>query len=577
MKNEKVLWVAIIGLMICLLGLGAIVMQQQSELSRLVDSSRQPVQTVPSAPAPTPTPIPTLPSSPDSATPTMATTTPSTLSIKWHAAAKIASLSLFTPTADNAEMSQDYYSIGTVTSGTHVGATIIKVYRNDNDGEGSFPVVYRLLQDSSGLYFLPNYSTAPDAIFDQSKVMYEDDDIPDLDLPDQISLRGQTFIAQKSGLTDDSLASFFAWNQASATQTLFASSTEFGPIYVYAGSNDETFYAELKDGTPISLTLNNPFLDALNPSSVTTTTVNAVAQLDGKTNTTNYILDYGTGNNFASCEEGPYVDVVTSTKIGMADLVAVGQTNTGEKLYGLKDPNSPLIKAYRADLDLLNKDMDRVANEPPLTMSKYPILYWQDPFGRLIRLVDPQFMEACGGKPVIYLYPTHTTNVQVEVAPQGGISKSEPAYDNGWSVRAEPDGTLSIGTKTYPSLFWEGGLGSYTIPTRGFVVARSEIHSFLSRSLAKLSLKSNEISDFEAFWEPRLNASKAPYEFITFSDANVMNVVAPLTITPKPDNVIRILMDAKPLDQPISVEPLVLNPHARTGFTAVEWGGVLHR
>ena len=60
-------------------------------------------------------------------------------------------------------------------------------------------------------------------------------------------------------------------------------------------------------------------------------------------------------------------------------------------------------------------------------------------------------------KPVIYLYPTHTENVSVQVGYKPGFIKTEPSYNEqtGWQVEAQPNGTLTNLTngKTYPYLF----------------------------------------------------------------------------------------------------------------------------
>lgn len=45
-------------------------------------------------------------------------------------------------------------------------------------------------------------------------------------------------------------------------------------------------------------------------------------------------------------------------------------------------------------------------------------------------------------KPVIYLYPEETTEVSVLLDFNGELTTTYPAYDNGWRVVAEPDGTL---------------------------------------------------------------------------------------------------------------------------------------
>ena len=179
------------------------------------------------------------------------------------------------------------------------------------------------------------------------------------------------------------------------------------------------------------------------------------------------------------------------------------------------------------------------------------------------------------GKPVIYLYPEHTQDVSVKVEPRGGFSYTDPAYGNGWFVRATPAGELTelSSGKPYPYLFWEGRGGIYETPKRGFVVSQVEVETFLDDSLAKLGLNTKETADFKEFWLPRMQST--PYYFIAFLGNDAMDELAPLTVEPKPDTVIRVLMDFTPLEQPIEVQGYELRAPARKGFTVVEWGGVL--
>ena len=148
-------------------------------------------------------------------------------------------------------------------------------------------------------------------------------------------------------------------------------------------------------------------------------------------------------------------------------------------------------------------------------------------------------------------------------------------YNNGWQVTADPNGQLTERDtgKTYPYLFWEGRGGIYTSPNKGSVVAQANIHSFLVGTLAKLGLNAKETADFIEFWEPRMQGS--PYYAISFSGNRVMDELAPLVVSPKPDTVIRILMDFRPLQSIINIEPQVYKTPIRKGFTVVEWGGVL--
>ena len=50
--------------------------------------------------------------------------------------------------------------------------------------------------------------------------------------------------------------------------------------------------------------------------------------------------------------------------------------------------------------------------------------------------------------------------------------------------------------------------------------------------------------------------------------------LAVLAIDPAPDSLLRVFMAWKALEEPIDVEPQVLEPFQREGFTVVEWGGM---
>ncbi|MDE2040960.1 MAG: type II secretion system protein [Patescibacteria group bacterium] len=178
------------------------------------------------------------------------------------------------------------------------------------------------------------------------------------------------------------------------------------------------------------------------------------------------------------------------------------------------------------------------------------------------------------GKPVVYLYPTATTSVSVRIFPTS-VDVSVPPYDGGWNVIAHPDGDIldpSTGSH-YPYLYWEGHSGKPLVEeSKGFVVARGDIKSFLTEALARQGLKPAEAQAFIEYWQPRITTAD-PYTYIYFMPQADYDRLVPMDITPKPDTLIRIYMLWKPLQTPVSVTPEILTSPARTGFTAVEWGG----
>lgn len=177
-------------------------------------------------------------------------------------------------------------------------------------------------------------------------------------------------------------------------------------------------------------------------------------------------------------------------------------------------------------------------------------------------------------KPVIYLYPTKTQDVKVKVSPKGGVTESIPEMGKQWKVTATPEGKIidKATKKEYPYLYWESKDDGKAIDmSEGFVVETADLESFFEEKLAILGLNDKEIADFTEFWIPELQGKE--YIFINFHSQEKIDAEAPLTISPKPDSVIRVYFDHKKLDSKIEVKEQKLTPATRKGFAAVEWGG----
>lgn len=105
----------------------------------------------------------------------------------------------------------------------------------------------------------------------------------------------------------------------------------------------------------------------------------------------------------------------------------------------------------------------------------------------------------------------------------------------------------------------------------GFCVKTDSLKEFFTEKLSYMGLNEKEIADFNEFWIPLL--SEKPYAFIYFYDQDRIDREAPLTVSPKPDTVIRVYFDHKLLDEPVETKPQKLKEGKRKGFTVVEWGG----
>jgi hypothetical protein len=177
-------------------------------------------------------------------------------------------------------------------------------------------------------------------------------------------------------------------------------------------------------------------------------------------------------------------------------------------------------------------------------------------------------------KPVIYLYPEKEEDVSVKLEFKGKITCTYPEYQEGWKVKAKPDGTLLNynDNREYSYLFWEG-VDDYKwdfTKLSGFIVKGEDTRSFLQNTLSNLGLTSKEYNEFIVYWLPQMQKNK--FNFIHFA-AEEYTTRAKLTIEPKPDVILRVFMVYMPLEKEILIPKQEIKSVERHGFTVVEWGG----
>ena len=176
-------------------------------------------------------------------------------------------------------------------------------------------------------------------------------------------------------------------------------------------------------------------------------------------------------------------------------------------------------------------------------------------------------------KPIIYLYPEKEQEVTIKVNHPDNFTTTYPKYNDGWKVMAKPDGTLiDQNGRSYYSLYWEGNYNKNNkIKEDGFVVKGKDTIKFLEEKLFVLGLNEREANEFIIYWLPKLENNK--YNYIRFQTMEEINDYMKLDINPKPDTLIRVLMEYKPLDKKIKVKEQKLTTIQRHGFSVVEWGG----
>jgi hypothetical protein len=455
-------------------------------------------------------------------------------------------------------------------------ATYYKVADTKDGGEiylvssgcGIGSCFYRFKQLDGTYYFLKNESDEIYPALDYLKNTVKIDSTTtysELSAPKTITL--------KDGATFTDAVSHTLFSGIANMQLL--ENTTHGGFYEQTDNNDNklvytynrNFYLKLADSTVREYTMNLGYYNKENY--VPQVTIGGVANTVAYAN---YIIP-GCGSFDSTVLKDPKTD--------KANLSAIGTASTGETVYGISNISSPLAQEIYAvyketsDEGMIDPSFSSLKN---LTISQFyalnpkPVFIVPDAMGEYIVFLRNEFkgMGGCG-KPVIYLYPQQETQVSVRVG--ADVTVSIPNYNQGWQVTAYPNGTIIDDGQTFDSLFWEGqGTGIYPKIDKGFVVKQANLKSTLESQLTKLGLNMKERSDFVSFWMTKLPTT--PYVRLSWLMTNDMNKIAPLTITPTPQTVIRVFLDYQGLQTPITIKPQSLSSIPREGFTVIEWGGL---
>ena len=177
-------------------------------------------------------------------------------------------------------------------------------------------------------------------------------------------------------------------------------------------------------------------------------------------------------------------------------------------------------------------------------------------------------------KPLIYLYPTVDTKVNVKLGRSEALTSTYPKYKDSWNVLAKPTGELIDDKgRSFYGLYWEGYNTIDVTFEDGFVVKKDDLIPFLEEKLSALGLNEREANEFIIYWLPKLEENE--YNLIRFESIDKINKNMPLIINPKPDTVIRILIEYKKADKDTKVKTQALVTPVRKGFTVVEWGDTI--
>lgn len=450
-----------------------------------------------------------------------------------------------------------YYTVATLDD----GSTLSKLLTDSTNADAPYETVYFVVTTSK-VVFVNNLSTTD---FDGKSYGVDtiEATIPEFNPTEAITYSGQTFstfdtegIEKGLGIYDSSdtitpLTTTEAGNKFYQVTSTVSGIKDYNVRVYDLATPDARTHRYLLDSAKISNddgTLKVTWADSSNKTATFSNPVRGCSQ--------------GYANSDAVLTFSP--DLSTAVKVGTV-------TATGKPVYRLT--TASFVKGLY-DEYASGRDNDKISLDEFKTKPTHVV--FQDGLGKWILLQNSNYGPngECG-KPVIYLYPTKTTSVNVAVG--ANVTVSDPLYPaGGWKkVVAQTDGTLSYNGRSYDSLFWEGkGYGVYPdTSTVGSVVPQSKLLGTVRQQLAAQGLNAKETNDFMAFWSSRL--PQTPYVKLTWLTTKQMNELAPLSISPMPQTAIRVFLDAEGLQKPVSLVPQSFSVPARQGFTVVEWGGLL--
>lgn len=178
-------------------------------------------------------------------------------------------------------------------------------------------------------------------------------------------------------------------------------------------------------------------------------------------------------------------------------------------------------------------------------------------------------------KPLLYLYPKDRMLVNVTFDNPNNLTTTYPKYQNGWSLKASPNGDLyDQNGKYYYGLYWEEEQNHDVSFSEGFYVTKDDAINFLEEKLSIIGLNEREANEFIMYWLPILEKNNQSIVYFELTDER--NAYNKLNISPKPDSLLRMAMHVKKVDHKVDIKEQKLISFKRTGFNAIEWGGVIH-
>ena len=145
--------------------------------------------------------------------------------------------------------------------------------------------------------------------------------------------------------------------------------------------------------------------------------------------------------------------------------------------------------------------------------------------------------------------------------------------DNFWIVKANKNGDMIYNNRIFRYLFWECLFNRPFNINEGFVINGSDCYDFFVEKFDYLGISNHITTDFVTYWCPKMEHSK--FILIKFLGEEY-DQIAPLTIDPKPDHLVRVFVTFKLLEEKMVIPAQNIDKFSikgRKGFLVFEWGG----
>ena len=193
------------------------------------------------------------------------------------------------------------------------------------------------------------------------------------------------------------------------------------------------------------------------------------------------------------------------------------------------------------------------------------------------QVVEYPIKQMIGGraKPVLYLYPTKETNIEVKFENPNLLTTTYPKYKSSWNVKVSPNGDMKDKDgKYYYALYWDEKRYNEVDFHEGFYVESKNAIKFLEEKLSIIGLNDKERNEFIMYWLPIMENNKK--NLVYFELTKERELGNKLIINPKPDSLLRVSIHIKKVNEKVNIKEQKLEAFTRVGFTAVEWGGMTY-